>query len=148
MRSPSANTEMKSRPGSRIRVLGEWCRVLENPADAFDECGESIRLTAIDVQELVGELAELRAIRRGHVHEVRDHANRQRSSERRHDIDRRAGLELVEQLGDRRANEGPPLLDGRGSEVLMQQATHVAVARWILLHQLSPAESPHFVEQR
>ena len=121
---------------------------IEDPADPLDERGEPIRLTAIDVEQLVGELAELRAIRRGHVHEMRDHANGERSRERRHDIDRRAGLELVEQLGDRRANEGPPLLDGRGGEVLVQQAPHVAVTRWILFHELRAAEPPHFAEQR
>ena len=56
------------RPRLPYAHLRQRCRIVENAADSFDERGEAVRFSAVDVEELVGELAKLRAVARRNVH--------------------------------------------------------------------------------
>src|SRR5678816_1927230 len=79
---------------------------------------------------------------------MRDDANGKGSGECRHDIERRAGVQLIEQLRDRGLDEWTPRLDRLRREVLVQQAAHVRVSRWVLFHELRAAKPAHLVEKR
>ncbi len=122
--------------------------VLDHPVDALHQVPHPVGLAAVDVEELVRQVAEVVAVLLGHAHHLRDHAHGQRSGERLEDVHPALRLDLVQELGDGPANERPPGLHRLRREVLVHRGAHGLVRRAILLHELVGAERPHLLEQR
>ena len=106
-----------------------------------------MRLAAIDVEQLVGEIAEMIAIAFRDTHHLRDDPHRERGGQIAVDIHVALVLNLVQELRDRRAHERPPCLHGAGREELVHDRAHVGVCGAVLLDELVAAERADPMEE-
>ncbi len=86
--------------GRRLGALVHLRRdVLDHPLDALHQVPHPVGLAAVDVEELVRQVAQVVAVLLGHAHHLRDHAHGQRRGKRLEDVHPPLRLDLVEELG-------------------------------------------------
>ena len=93
-------------------------------------------------------MAQVLPVFLGDAHHLRDHAHGQRGGQRLEHVHPAVRLHLVEQLGDRLADERAPPLHRLGREVLVHGAPHRLVRRPVVLDELVGAERAHLLEER
>ena len=139
---------MKSSAGASARSSAFGETYVDHPLDALHQVPHPVGLAPVDVEELVGQVAQVVAIRLGHAHHLRDHAHGERRGEGLQHVHPPLRLDLVQELGDRPADERPPGLHRLRREVLVHRGPHRLVRRPVLLDELVGAELPHLLEQR
>ena len=76
--SPRASTDMKSSPGLTMRSSTSGETIVDHPAHALGQRLHPVILAAADIQQLLGKLADIAALRRRDAHHLGDHDDRQR----------------------------------------------------------------------
>ena len=128
-------------------VLDHGLHVLDHAAHPLGQGPQPVGLSPVEVEELVGELAQVLAILGRNAHHLRDHPHRQRRREVGQHVHPPPRLRLVQELRHRLPDEGPPRLHGPGREVPVHDLPHRQVLGAVVLDELVGAELPDVADQ-
>ena len=93
-------------------------------------------LAAADIEQLLGQLADVRPVRFGNAHHLGDHQYWKRRREIAHDVHAAAFLSLIEQVLDGALDKRTPLLQRFRREIAVHDLAHLQVIRPVVLDEL------------